>query len=131
MCNAEEEKEIGHSSPQIDDANAGSLPAKRGLRHGGKSTFEESYAKSGQPEPVSQVKTCTATPEECPNTDDQATTDNNMNSSQNQLSGFCDQITVEDVLCAGCNELLFWPVVLNCGHGKTALILATFFFFLL
>ncbi|XP_062024743.1 E3 ubiquitin-protein ligase PRT1-like [Rosa rugosa] len=33
-----------------------------------------------------------------------------------QRSGSPKQISVADVLCAACKELLFRPVVLNCGH---------------
>ncbi|KAM5563121.1 hypothetical protein ABKV19_018017 [Rosa sericea] len=33
-----------------------------------------------------------------------------------QQSGSPKQISVADVLCAACKELLFRPVVLNCGH---------------
>lgn len=31
--------------------------------------------------------------------------------------GNLKQILLADVLCAACNQLLFHPVVLNCGHG--------------
>jgi hypothetical protein len=34
----------------------------------------------------------------------------------------CKQITVADVLCAACKQLLFRPVALNCGHGMLSLI---------
>lgn len=30
-----------------------------------------------------------------------------------------EQISVSDVLCSACKELLFRPVVLNCGHGTS------------
>lgn len=36
--------------------------------------------------------------------------------SQNE-DGACRQLLFTDVLCAGCSQLLFHPVVLNCGHG--------------
>lgn len=35
-----------------------------------------------------------------------------------QQSGSSKQISVADVLCAACKELLFRPVALNCGHGN-------------
>ncbi|XP_040365676.1 E3 ubiquitin-protein ligase PRT1 isoform X2 [Rosa chinensis] len=35
-----------------------------------------------------------------------------------QQSGSPKQISVADVLCAACKQLLFRPVVLNCGHGE-------------
>lgn len=33
------------------------------------------------------------------------------------MNGNCKQVSVDDVLCELCNELLFLPAVLNCGHG--------------
>lgn len=32
-------------------------------------------------------------------------------------NGNCKQVSVHDVLCEKCKELLFQPSVLNCGHG--------------
>ena len=31
---------------------------------------------------------------------------------------YCKQVSVADVLCLECKQLLFRPVVLNCGHGR-------------
>ncbi|KAG1353991.1 putative E3 ubiquitin-protein ligase PRT1 [Cocos nucifera] len=31
-------------------------------------------------------------------------------------NGICKQISVDDVMCALCKELLYHPIVLNCGH---------------
>lgn len=33
-------------------------------------------------------------------------------------NGIWKRISVNDVLCALCKELLYQPVVLNCGHGE-------------
>lgn len=30
---------------------------------------------------------------------------------------YCKQVSVADVLCLACKQLLFRPLVLNCGHG--------------
>ncbi|XP_038694817.1 E3 ubiquitin-protein ligase PRT1-like isoform X2 [Tripterygium wilfordii] len=38
------------------------------------------------------------------------------NLSQNKLNESCKQISIADVLCIACKQLLFRPVVLNCGH---------------
>lgn len=35
-----------------------------------------------------------------------------------QMNKTCKQVSVIDVRCAGCKELLFQPSVLNCGHGE-------------
>ncbi|KAF4370266.1 hypothetical protein G4B88_012950 [Cannabis sativa] len=43
-------------------------------------------------------------------------TANEMNIPKEQHKGNFKQITMEDVLCAGCKQLLFRPMVLNCGH---------------
>lgn len=43
-----------------------------------------------------------------------------LNSLQNlhgQKTPNQEKISVADVLCRACNQLLFRPVVLNCGHG--------------
>ncbi|KAK3013429.1 hypothetical protein RJ639_010241 [Escallonia herrerae] len=37
---------------------------------------------------------------------------------QRNYNGSCKQVSVGDVLCASCKQLLFRPVVLNCGHGE-------------
>lgn len=31
---------------------------------------------------------------------------------------YCKKVSVADVLCMECKQLLFRPVVLNCGHGR-------------
>ncbi|XP_062078720.1 E3 ubiquitin-protein ligase PRT1 isoform X2 [Humulus lupulus] len=43
-------------------------------------------------------------------------TGNEMNIPKEQHNGNFKQVTVEDVLCATCKQLLFRPMVLNCGH---------------
>ncbi|XP_076894794.1 E3 ubiquitin-protein ligase PRT1-like isoform X1 [Bidens hawaiensis] len=42
------------------------------------------------------------------------TEENKLNDGNS--SGNCKQVTVTDVLCSACKQLLFGPVVLNCGH---------------
>lgn len=34
----------------------------------------------------------------------------------------CKQVSVTDVLCSACKQLLFHPVVLNCGHGTVHIV---------
>ncbi|XP_047336194.1 LOW QUALITY PROTEIN: E3 ubiquitin-protein ligase PRT1-like [Impatiens glandulifera] len=41
---------------------------------------------------------------------------NAVDMKQSNLSETNQKITVNDVLCAACNQLLFHPAVLNCGH---------------
>ncbi|XP_006479295.2 E3 ubiquitin-protein ligase PRT1 isoform X4 [Citrus sinensis] len=36
----------------------------------------------------------------------------------NELNHNCKQISIVDVLCTACKQLLIHPVVLNCGHGS-------------
>lgn len=38
------------------------------------------------------------------------------NQAMQYQRGACKQVSVADLLCAGCKDLLFRPVVLNCGH---------------
>lgn len=62
----------------------------------------------------------TSMPEKAPNGNPEVTgiaIDREKRTPQNQHNGNCKQISVEDVLCAACKQLLFRPVVLNCGHG--------------
>lgn len=37
---------------------------------------------------------------------------------QTSSDDFSHQILIDDVLCVTCKQLLFRPVVLNCGHGN-------------
>ena len=34
------------------------------------------------------------------------------------VENYCKQVSIADVLCLECKQLLFRPVVLNCGHGR-------------
>ena len=43
--------------------------------------------------------------------------DEENNVLQNNPDQTCEQLSVADVQCAACKQLLFRPVVLNCGHG--------------
>lgn len=36
----------------------------------------------------------------------------------------CKQVSVADVLCSACKQLLYHPVVLNCGHGTVHIVSA-------
>ena len=53
------------------------------------------------------------------NTPNEAPTSSDANSWIYQRSQICDRITVKDVVCVGCTQLLFQPMVLKCGHGNT------------
>lgn len=39
------------------------------------------------------------------------------NSNQIHESGTHEQVSVDDVLCGSCKQMLFRPIILNCGHG--------------
>ncbi|KAI7750622.1 hypothetical protein M8C21_014806 [Ambrosia artemisiifolia] len=45
-----------------------------------------------------------------------SSTDENKSNAGNSGRN-CKQVTVADVLCSACKQLLFQPVVLNCGHA--------------
>lgn len=51
-----------------------------------------------------------------------------ISTSRNENS---NQISVGDVLCASCEELLVQPVVLNCGHGKLCVLYYKINFYLI
>lgn len=48
----------------------------------------------------------------------------NMSLEENKLpengrmNGICKQISIGDVLCVACKQLLLRPTVLHCGHGE-------------
>lgn len=42
---------------------------------------------------------------------------------QDKCNQTIKKVPVNDVLCAACKQLLFRPVVLNCGHGMCLLYL--------
>lgn len=51
------------------------------------------------------------------NSEDKTSINNPPNNEENKSNDEnCKHVTVADVLCAACNQLLFHPVVLNCGH---------------
>ncbi|GMN50331.1 hypothetical protein TIFTF001_019498 [Ficus carica] len=115
----EEENREGCFSPQLDD-NANGAVARQELHHLSNSACEESTANMEQLDPVSQIQdSCTRTPEEAPDENFKVTgtvTDNKMDSPRNRDGGNCELVTVADVLCVECKQLVFRPVVLNCGH---------------
>lgn len=48
-------------------------------------------------------------------------TDKENHKVQNNLNQTSEPLSIADVQCASCNQLLFRPVVLNCGHGTLLL----------
>ncbi|XP_052170304.1 E3 ubiquitin-protein ligase PRT1 [Diospyros lotus] len=120
----EEEKEIGFFSPELDDLLGAPL-ANKELDHLDnqaqsftKSTWDnlsahpsinrngDPYANMGQSEraPVVQDNgSCTIELKE-------------KRMPQRNCNGTWNQVSVDDVLCPACKQLLFRPVVLNCGH---------------
>lgn len=111
---AEQEKETGFFSPQFDvqawssqanqDSNILGDSACEGLCANMEKTVSDSFIQNNG----------TAISKAMENATDQV---KNCLLSQQQ-SGSSKQISAADVLCAACKELLFRPVVLNCGHGN-------------
>lgn len=124
---AEEENRLGCFSPQFDDNTYGSL-AKQELHCISNSACEASHVSSEQLESISQVQdSCTSTPAEAPDENNEVTgtvVDNKKDSLKKQGSGNCELVTVSDVLCVECKQLLFNPVALNCGHGNDCIIIS-------
>ncbi|XP_015892584.3 E3 ubiquitin-protein ligase PRT1 [Ziziphus jujuba] len=112
----EEEKENDCFSPQLD-AHAHNLQADQDLEN---PACKESSATMKQLDSISHISdNGTTVPEQGTNGNPEATgiaIDIDKNFPQNQHSGNCKQISVADVLCAACKQMLFCPVVLNCGH---------------
>ncbi|KAF3435993.1 hypothetical protein FNV43_RR23085 [Rhamnella rubrinervis] len=110
----EEEKEIGSFSPQFD-ADAYNSQSKRDLEN---SACGEPCVE--QLESSSYILANDANiPEQTSDENPEVTgiaIDREKKTPQNWHNGNCKQISIEDVLCAACKQLLFRPVVLNCGH---------------
>ncbi|KAL5562095.1 hypothetical protein UlMin_031842 [Ulmus minor] len=109
----EEEKESGNFSPQFDASsqiNQESHPLGYSTR--------EPCADMEQSVSITQVLDNSTSKESIGQNCEVAVTGtvNEWNSSQAQHIENRKQVTVADVLCAGCNQLLFRPVALNCGH---------------
>ncbi|XP_042516575.1 E3 ubiquitin-protein ligase PRT1-like isoform X2 [Macadamia integrifolia] len=107
----EEEKKIGDFSPQIDDHFCGSQINKElyllsNPPHSSTSSQTDLYSDSfstticGNTSELDTVTTKKLAGEE---------------NEQNRIAT-CKQVSVSDVLCAVCKQLLFRPAVLNCGH---------------
>ncbi|GAB4841331.1 hypothetical protein Ancab_022057 [Ancistrocladus abbreviatus] len=119
----EEEKQMGCFSPQLDDNSSGVHP------HSG-------LTGSSEPEPAmvpSSPSNKSSVPcssiggtvtnnvqqsESCPLLQDNHITAANQenNLSQSDFDGTCNEVSIADVLCSACKQLLFHPAVLNCGH---------------
>ncbi|XP_077228712.1 E3 ubiquitin-protein ligase PRT1-like isoform X2 [Tasmannia lanceolata] len=107
----EEEKKIGHFSPQFEDF----LKTER--LHTEKintCTVVESFDCDSSPNVVMMVpeESCVGKSEDNRNTalDGKKLPENGIENE------YCKHISVTDVMCAACKHLLFQPVVLNCGH---------------
>lgn len=112
---AEEEKKIGSFSPQFD-ADAYNSQPNGDLENSacGEPSVEQLESNSHISANV------TTRPVQASDGDPELTgiaIDREKKIPQNQPNGNCKQILVEDVLCSACNQLLFRPAVLNCGHG--------------
>lgn len=115
----EEEKRTGYFSPQL------------GAHLCGSHTNEE-LNHMGTPTESSSLDTCSTSKGERGNMDqselDTSGKTGNISVEKQDLCAdnhnqTMKKVSVNDVLCAACKQLLFRPVVLNCGHGMCLLYL--------
>ncbi|GMJ09010.1 proteolysis 1 [Hibiscus trionum] len=93
----EEEKKVGCFSPEFSGHACGS-EADGEINHLGSSSESSNFSDSS------------STSKELNKPVGQNQIESRVSDEQN------DQITVADVLCTDCKQLLFRPIVLNCGH---------------
>ncbi|KAJ0793256.1 putative transcription factor C2H2 family [Helianthus annuus] len=111
---AKAEKAHGTSSPQFENYLAVSHGSEQ-MASQCHTTAQGKDCSGGEPlEPVrSENNITTATTGILTNSSDQITT-----AGSDHVDICNKQISIDDLLCSVCKELLCQPVVLNCGHGK-------------
>ena len=118
---AEYEQEEDIFSPQFG-VNTCSSTAKQDVYLPDNSACDESRANTKQLDPISQVQdSCLIIHEKAPGGNNEVTetfAGDKKNYPKDQQGGNFKQVTAEDVLCVRCKQLLFRPMVLNCGHGS-------------
>ncbi|GMH20412.1 hypothetical protein Nepgr_022253 [Nepenthes gracilis] len=127
----EEEKQTGYFSPVLDESSSGLHIVKK-LASLGES--EQSFAASS-PSNLSSVPYTACEDRMCAKMrhsqshhvlQDGVRTSATKEDSLSQNNGDVDfnEVSVTDVLCSACKQLIYRPAVLNCGHGycQTCLI---------
>lgn len=136
---SEEEKNLGHFSPQVD-YNLFGLPTSKEVDIFGKSLDSPSQQQikvcseshfSGEGRSSTCMKSLETTVESGDNTmlklvssSESSEATANSTAQQCGLVGNDrehkaeNRLSVDDLSCAACKKLLFKPVVLNCGHGN-------------
>ncbi|XAR60975.1 hypothetical protein NMG60_11034540 [Bertholletia excelsa] len=107
----EEEKEMGCFSPTLDNH----ICASRANGEGNHLDDQPKSSITDKPDNLSPDDSIPRKVEHCANIIGQ---DNSPASPKHLTykSSTTEKISIDDVLCATCKELLFQPVVLNCGH---------------
>lgn len=118
----EEEKEFGVFSPQFDNYLSESNSSKKFNTPGG--TYLHSVTTSHTKNPssknsseVNDKNLITTTPATSSSVGSISAVSHEKSVFENRLvNGCCSQVLMTDLLCAVCKQLLYRPVVLNCGH---------------
>lgn len=121
LCITEEEKEIDIFSPQFDDHLA--------TERMGSYTEHISSERSNMQVVVDTLDcdtSChddtTTVPESShpryPEGSCNVTIEETILPDDYQANAICEQVSINDVLCVACKQLLVRPSVLNCGHGE-------------
>ncbi|KAG6394853.1 hypothetical protein SASPL_145443 [Salvia splendens] len=105
---AEEEKEIGYASPQFEgniiESQLGEVDGAQDATGEGDHLSIKDFSQLTLPEDNTSIQ---------PTSSSQTTTNDS-----NSISRSTKKVLETDVECAVCKQLLYRPVVLNCGHGK-------------
>lgn len=105
---AEEEKEIGYASPQFEgniiESQLSEVDGAQDATGEGDHLSIKDFSQPTLLEDDTSIQ---------PTSSSQSTTNDS-----NSISRKTKKVLVTDVECAVCKQLLYRPVVLNCGHGK-------------
>uniref|UniRef100_A0A803PG74 RING-type domain-containing protein n=1 Tax=Cannabis sativa TaxID=3483 RepID=A0A803PG74_CANSA len=114
---------MGYFSPQFDDNacynSANQVRFRYQVQHGGDFKQVTGTVQDTSCGDIKQLESRSQVQDQCliiPEKDPDENSAFEMNIPKEQHKGNFKQITMEDVLCAGCKQLLFRPMVLNCGH---------------
>lgn len=124
---AEEEKERGIFSPQLNTQACvpwGDPASFSTMDFESNSSSDPSSTRTGEPYTNLELLLSDSHFQDCGACTQIEISDGNSDVIRNVAfeEKNCKQVSVADVLCSACKQLLFQPVVLNCGHGTVHIV---------